>query len=63
MSPSDLVVWLMLVVVSVLIFFFLPLSGGLSHSNSWGLKLIIAGIPIMIKLFHSAFSDQRPKSK
>jgi hypothetical protein len=63
MRPSDFMVWLILVGVSVLIFFLLPLSGGLSHVNSLGLKLIVAGVPIIIKLFHSVLSDQGPKSK
>jgi hypothetical protein len=63
MRPSDFMVWLILVGVSVLIFFLLPLWGGLSHLNRLGLKLIVAGVPIIIKLFHSVLSDQGPKSK
>jgi hypothetical protein len=63
MSPTDFIVWLILVGVSVLIFFVLPLSGGLSHVNSFSLKLVVAGVPIIIKLFHSVLSDQKPKSK
>jgi hypothetical protein len=63
MSPSDFLVWLILVCVSVLIFFVLPISDGLSHLSRSGLKLIVAGVPIIIKLFHSVLSDQRPKSK
>ena len=63
MSVSDVIFWLLLVVLSVLIFFLLPLAGGLAHLNRSGLKLIIAGIPIVIKLLHSVFSDQNPKSE
>lgn len=62
MSVSDVIVWLLLVVLSVMIFFLLPLAGGLAHLNGRGLKLIIAGIPIVIKLLHSVFSDQKSKS-
>ena len=61
MSAGDVMVWLLLVAFSVLIFFLLPLAGGLAHLNRSGIKLIIAGIPIVIKLLHSVFSDQNPK--
>jgi len=61
MSASDVIVWLLLVVLSVLIFFLLPLAGGVAHLNRSGLKLIIAGIPIAIKLLHTVFSDQETK--
>ena len=61
MSATDFIVWLLLVLFSVLIFFVLPLLGGLRHTNSLGLKLMIAGVPIIIKLFHSVLSDQKPK--
>jgi hypothetical protein len=39
------------------------LLGGLGHLHSLGLKLMIAGVPIILKLFHSVLSDQKPKSK
>ena len=63
MSVTDSIVWLLLVLFSVLLFFVLPLLGGPEHLNRFGLKLIIAGIPIIIKLFHSVLSDQKAKSK
>jgi hypothetical protein len=56
-------VWLLLVTFSVLLFFVLPLVDGLGHLNRSGLKLIIVGVPIVIKLFHSVLSDQKTKSK
>jgi hypothetical protein len=63
MSVGDIVVWLLLLAVSVVIFFALPLSGGLGQLNRQGLRLVIAGIPVVIKLIHSVVSDQKPKSK
>jgi uncharacterized RDD family membrane protein YckC len=55
MSVSDVIVWLLLVVLSALIFFLLPLTGGVAHLNRSGLKLIIAGIPIAINCFILSF--------
>jgi hypothetical protein len=63
MSVTDFIVWLLLVLFSVLLFFALPLLGGFGHLNWSGLKLIIAGVPIILKLFHSVLSDQKPKTK
>jgi hypothetical protein len=63
MSATDAIVWALLVVFSVFLFFVLPLIGGIGHLHYLGLKLIIAGVPIILKLFHSVLSDQKPKSK
>jgi hypothetical protein len=62
-SIGDTVVWLLLLAASVMIFFALPLVGGVGNLNRQGLRLVIAGIPVVVKLIHSVVSDQKPKSK
>ena len=62
-SAGDNFIWMLLLAVSILIFFVLPLSGGLGQLYTQGLRLMIAGIPLVFKLIHSVLSDQKPKSR
>ena len=64
MRVGDILAWLLIFVLAVTLFLVLPMLGLKSGQlDGRGVKLVIIGIPVMAKLIHSLWSDERPKPK